>query len=644
MVSKASKAFPRLFSQKNAQAAQQETQSIFRSFMALALLVGSAFALVFVTEFISRGTTTDIGDFLFSPKRPGLTTVGAVTLILLALDAILGRRLLSLFIVTPALLALGFISAQKKTYLSDPLYPSDMLFGRQIVELLPAMVRAQPFVAVGLVIGIAVLSVVIVWAWIVVRRRSQPIGILARSVRLMVALPLLLGLGSLMEHSKFSYIRDRLNVIPMMWDQQENYRHNGFLMAFAFNIPMANVSAPHGYGENTMADLTADGSAFAVNKSTRPDVIMIMSESLWDPKRLDNVNFNRDPMPFIRSMESGNVFSPEFGGMTANVEFEALTGFTNAFLPYGSIPYQQYIRQPVPSLATFFRAEGYSAVAIHPFQEWFWNRKEVYKNFGFEEFLSEDKLPAMEKRGTFASDKALTEQIISTVENAEKPMFLFSVTLQGHGPYEASRYAQNSIKSEGPLSTYAQQQLETYSEGVREANVEFKRLINWAKKRDRETVIVFFGDHLPPLGDAFVETGYMPKAVATRRAPVDVMKKEHETPLVIWSSKTGVRKDVGSISPAFLPFHIVQLAGFADPFYTGVLGDVLKEYRVVDRHMLVGADGEPTADWMTQGGKLSATLSDYRHIQHDMMFGKEYGRGKFFPGFEWLQENLQPES
>ena len=38
------------------------------------------------------------------------------------------------------------------------------------------------------------------------------------------------------------------------------------------------------------------------------------------------------------------MFSPEFGGMTANVEFEALTGFSNAFLPYGSIPYQQYVR------------------------------------------------------------------------------------------------------------------------------------------------------------------------------------------------------------------------------------------------------------------------------------------------------------
>ena len=64
-------------------------------------------------------------------------------------------------------------------------------------------------------------------------------------------------------------------------------------------------------------------------------------------------------MPNVRAVRSGSMFSPEFGGMTANVEFEALTGFSNAFLPYGSIPYQQYVRGPVPSLATFFRSEGY---------------------------------------------------------------------------------------------------------------------------------------------------------------------------------------------------------------------------------------------------------------------------------------------
>ncbi|WP_409558837.1 LTA synthase family protein [Agrobacterium sp.] len=597
-----------------------------------------ALLLVVILEWIARGTLTDVGSFLTSTARPGMTTVAAIFLAMIALDAIFGRHYQSFIIAVPALLIPAFISSQKQFYLSDPLYPSDMLFGRQIFQLLPAMLQARPMAAVGVFAGIVISIVAIIWTARFIYKASPSLSRTGRIWRLALAVPVLAGLGSLMEYSQYSWIRDRLNIIPMMWDQKENYRHNGFVMAFTFNIPMANVSAPDAYNANNIADIYADGSAFAVNNSKRPDVIVIMSESLWDPRRLSNVSLTPDPMPTLRATQSGNVFSPEFGGMTANVEFEALTGFSNAFLPYGSIPYQQYIRGPVPSLATFFRAEGYSAIAMHPFQEWFWNRKEVYKSFGFEEFRSEENMPAMEKRGIFASDESLFEQIMGAADSAENPLFLFAVTLQGHGPYEANRYANNTIRVDGKgnLSPAAEEALSTYAQGVNEADKSMSRLIDWAKKRNRETIIVTFGDHLPPLGRAFVESGYMPGMVATRRAPLDVMKKEHETPLVVWSSKTGTRKNIGSISPALLPYHILKTAGMDDPFYTGMLGRVQKQYPVVDRHMLVDAKQNGIADWSISSKSIPSVIRDYRLLQYDMMFGEKHGQSRFFPGFDWL--------
>ncbi|MCZ7852773.1 MULTISPECIES: LTA synthase family protein [Agrobacterium] len=604
----------------------------------LANLTVASVVLVVALEWIARGSLTDVGAFLTSSARPGMTTIAAVLALLVALDALLGRRYLSLIALAPLCALTGLISAQKQTYLSDPLYPSDLLFGRQILELLPTMLRAQPMTAALVALGIFATIAALTGLWLLARRHSPGLSWRERAAGLALALPLLAGLASLMDYSHYSWVRDRLNIIPMMWDQQENYRHNGFLMAFAFNIPMANVAAPQGYGENAIADLTSKPAAFAANKGDYPDVIMLMSESLWDPKRLENVKLSDDPMPTIRAKRSGNVFSPEFGGMTANVEFEALTGFSNAFLPYGSIPYQQYIRRPVPSLASFFRGEGYSAIAMHPFQEWFWNRKQVYANFGFEEFRSEETLPAMEKRGNFASDDALMDEIMATAEKAQNPLFLFAVTLQGHGPYEATRYAKNTIGVEGDLSASASQALATYSQGVAEADEALLKLMRWAKKRDRETIIVLFGDHLPPLGQTFVESGYMPGMVASRRAPLEVMKKEHETPLVVWSSKKGVRKNIGTISPALLPYHVLKTAGFSDPFYTGMLGEVQQAFSVVDRHMLVTADGKAQPDWSIAANAVPEVLRDYRMLQFDMMFGQQYGRERFFPGFNWLHE------
>lgn len=604
----------------------------------LANLTVASVVLVVALEWIARGSLTDVGAFLTSSARPGMTTIAAVLALLVALDALLGRRYLSLIALAPLCALTGLISAQKQTYLSDPLYPSDLLFGRQILELLPTMLRAQPMTAALVALGIFATIAALTGLWLLARRHSPGLSWRERAAGLALALPLLAGLASLMDYSHYSWVRDRLNIIPMMWDQQENYRHNGFLMAFAFNIPMANVAAPQGYGENAIADLTSKPAAFAANKGDYPDVIMLMSESLWDPKRLENVKLSDDPMPTIRAKRSGNVFSPEFGGMTANVEFEALTGFSNAFLPYGSIPYQQYIRRPVPSLASFFRGEGYSAIAMHPFQEWFWNRKQVYANFGFEEFRSEETLPAMEKRGNFASDDALMDEIMATAEKAQNPLFLFAVTLQGHGPYEATRYAKNTIGVEGDLSASASQALATYSQGVAEADEALLKLMRWAKKRDRETIIVLFGDHLPPLGQTFVESGYMPGMVASRRAPLEVMKKEHETPLVVWSSKKGVRKNIGTISPALLPYHVLKTAGFSDPFYTGMLGEVQQAFSVVDRHMLVTADGKAQPDWSIAANAVPEVVRDYRMLQFDMMFGQQYGRERFFPGFNWLHE------
>ncbi len=594
--------------------------------------VALSFAIVLSVELLSRSDYSDIPEFFLSASRPGWTTVGVVMLVLLTLDALFGRRYLSLLVAAPLALIPAFISGEKRLYLSDPLYPTDLAFGRQILELLPAMVKDRPMTAIALAVGIILGSIGLVFLTRLAWRRLPKMTSTRRIAQIAIAAPLLMSFASLMDYSSFSWLRDRLQVIPMMWDQKENYRHNGFLMAFAFNVPMANVTAPKGYSADAVSQIQPPVAGVASGSGERPDVIMLMSESLWDPTRLPNVKLTPDPMPFMRAQMAGHVFSPEFGGMTPNVEFEALTGFSNAFLPYGSIPYQQYIRRKMPTLATFFRSQGYAARAIHPYQAWFWNRGEVYKEFGFEEFKSEENLPPMDKRGIFASDDALFKEIMNEGDAMDKPFFFFSVTLQGHGPYEPNRYRNNTINIDSTLPPAEREALATYAQGVKEADDSLKMLMDWASKRKRETIIVLWGDHLPPLGPVYTATGYMPEQVATRKASVDVMKREHETPLLVWSNRSGAKTDLGTISPAFIPYHLVKLAGFEHPYYTGFLGKVHEKYDIVDRYQLVDTANKPTPDWSRGAAPLDPLIRDFRFLQHDMMFGKQYGLDRFFPG------------
>lgn len=595
---------------------------------ALVSLLASA-ALVFSVELIFRGDFLSTVGFFLQPFKPGWTTVILFALILVALDAVLGRRHLSLLVVAPLILALAFIGHQKSFYLGDPLYPTDFLYARQIVELMPLLVRDRPFTGVAMAIGIIGGLALLIYAWRTWRRRAPAIPYKGRLARLIISVPLLAFFASIMDYATFSWSRDRLQIIPMMWDQKENYNSNGFALAFALNVPMAHVTAPPGYSEKAIAAIAKPEAAVSMPEQ-KPDIIVVMSESFWDPTGLPNVKITPDPIPTVRGLQSGHMFSPEFGGMTANIEFEALTGFSNAFLPAGSIPYQQYVRAPIPSVATFLKSEGYATRAIHPGTSWFWNRTPVYKDFGFDDFKSEENLPNMAKRGPLASDASMTEEIIKEADATEDPFFFFAVSLQNHGPYEPHRYPDPTHTVQASTSQWAQDSLLSFTEGASDADKGLQQLIDWANKRQRPTVIAFFGDHLPPLGPVYVETGFLKEPVAPRRESPDQMLLHHQTPLVVWSNKTGPVKDMGAVSPAFLPYHILKTAGITHPYYTGFLGEMRKQYSVVDRNLLLSAQGDATPDWAREK-EIDPEIRDFRFLQYDMMFGKRKAAPDFFP-------------
>ncbi|WP_330999177.1 LTA synthase family protein [Oryzicola mucosus] len=601
-----------------------------RALVSLGFTLAVSTLLVFFVELIARGSFADSIAFLSQPHRPGWSTVVLIVVLAIGLDALLGRRHNGFLIIGPIFLVLAFVGQQKSLYLGDPLYPTDFLYSRQIVELMPLLVGERPIMALATVLAVLVSIGGLVWSWRYWRRRADSIAFAARLSRLAIAVPALVAFASMMDYATFSWVRDRLQIVPMMWDQKENYRSNGFTLAFALNLPMAKVSAPAGYSERAVNAIGKPGVAIAL-PDEQPDIIMVMNESFWDPTRLPDVTIKPDPIGFIRSTQSGHVFSPEFGGMTANVEFEALTGFSNAFLPTGSIPYQQYIRTPIPSLATFLRSEGYETRAIHPFAGWFWNRSMVYQALGFETFMSEETLPKLKKRGTLASDAALVGEIIRQADAQKQPFFFFAVTLQGHGPYPPGRYGKETRHEvEANTTGWARDSIATFAEGAADADDSLKTLVEWARKRERPTVIAFFGDHLPPLGDVYVQTGFMEGPVAPRRAPLDDMMAQHETPLLVWSNKTGTERRIGTISPAFLPLHVLESAGISHPYYTGFLGKMRGSYKVIDRNLLLGQDGAADQDWLREP-KLDRDLKNFRLLQYDMMFGGKHGTRRYFP-------------
>lgn len=105
-------------------------------------------------------------------------------------------------------------------------------------------------------------------------------------------------------------------------------------------------------------------------------MIMILSESFSDPTRVPGITLSEDPMPNIRALKntttSGLMLSPGYGGGTANIEYQALTGWDLALFDNSmQVPYQQLVpHQKVTETFNQLWNDRYGAsgsIAFHPY-------------------------------------------------------------------------------------------------------------------------------------------------------------------------------------------------------------------------------------------------------------------------------------
>lgn len=166
------------------------------------------------------------------------------------------------------------------------------------------------------------------------------------------------------------------------------YQMNGFIVSFVSNMQYLDVSKPANYSVEKVQEILEPYIEAEEVDSVYPNIIVIMNEAFSDPDVLGDFETNIDYMPFIRSLSEntvkGQLMVSVKGGNTANSEYEFLTGNSMAFLPSGSVPYQQYIHGDMPSVASQLKNLGYDMFSIHPYRANGWNRDKVYKYFGFD--------------------------------------------------------------------------------------------------------------------------------------------------------------------------------------------------------------------------------------------------------------------
>ena len=405
-------------------------------------------------------------------------------------------------------------------------------------------------------------------------------------------------------------------------DQAYNYQTNGFILATISNLQTKTQKQPEGYSKEAVQKIVQKYQKIAEenNKNRKKlsdekvNVVYVMSESFIDPalgKHLYDYG-NKEPIPYTqeikKSQSSGWAASSEYGGGTANVEFEALTGLSNFFL--NSIPYTSIVpaNKDTPSIVKNFNENGYKTIAMHPYNRNMYRRETVYPNLGFQEYKSADDFKNNSKidNSKYISDESAFNEVLTELKNSQKPEFIHLVTMQNHMPYEENAYSEHnfSVNARNGANPENAKTIQAYLEGISRSDKAMKNFLSEIEKLNEKTIVVFWGDHWPGIyGEMFEK---------------ELNKNDiRRTPLFVYSNFEKEKQDLGTSSLIYN--QILALNAFnskLSPFQY-LLSDLREKYPTLTKQFI-------------KANEKSDILKDFEMIEYDILSGNKYSRGDFY--------------
>lgn len=345
---------------------------------------------------------------------------------------------------------------------------------------------------------------------------------------------------------------------------------NGCIVNFLLKIRESRMEVPNGYDTESLR-VTLDKYEDETLKEY-PNIIVIVNESFADFTQIGDLNTNMKVLPFYESLnentQKGYVYSSIYGGETPKSEYEFLTGNSLVLLPRGLNPFMVTVDDKTYSVVSELRSRGYYAIGMHPFQKNGWNRENVYPDLGFDKSLFEEDFPNSKRIGSLISDKSMYDKIISEYKQSQKPVFIYGMTMQNHGPYTKDNRP-DTIK----LKNIDCPEAEQYLSLAHESDKAIKYLIDYFKDTDEKTVIVFFGDHQPALPESFYDELHGGKITNQQ-----LMQK---VPYFIWTNYD-IKEQRKNTSINYLSNDMYEIAGFM-PKYNQFLEDIQDTIPIINQ-------------------------------------------------------------
>jgi phosphoglycerol transferase MdoB-like AlkP superfamily enzyme len=491
-----------------------------RSFGArAALMIAVVIAFALLTSLLDGGLGVSPSQWL---KQPHFALANALPALLLGgLLLVLTRRLLLSFGLAFLLQGVFYaVNSLKVANLGTPLLPDDFRMVGQLrrggAHLLFGYLPHSPWPYLGLLLAVALVAAIWRFEPPLFARRTGGKRLLAGGVMAVALVSLLMGT------SAWSRIYNGHVLWMEPWSAASTSVHSGLISSLVmFQLQNGhNKRKPDHVAASQLIDQSAaeikQYMQTPANGHDLPDIVVIQSESFFDPtimRGYEQSQFTPNLKRLAEHGASGPLHVPTFGGGTIRTEFEVLTGLSLRYFDNLQFPYLQMNKKSVPSLVRTLNGHGYDTTALHGNDPTFWNRSTAFKALGFNRFVSQSSFPANAANdGKYMADSAMTDEIMAQLKDSGPPQFIFAISIEAHGPYDvepAHADERDAIQVPNGLAAVDKRELQNYIYHMRHADAELGRLVAWLAKRNRPSLVLFYGDHLPGLTDSYRTTGFV---------------------------------------------------------------------------------------------------------------------------------------
>ena len=557
-------------------------------------------------------------DYLDHPALVALNLLPPVVLMAL-LYGLSGRAWLAYALTALPVLGLAAGNAYKMFFRDDPVIAADLLLLGEAGNM-AGKYQLFLFGKLAAALGCALLSA----ALLALLARGRPLGRFRAGIA-GTALACAAALSPL--YASDQVYQDNANEEHInKWSVTQQYVSRGLLYPFLHSVEDAFPRPPEGYDQREAEGWLAQYEDAAIPEDKKVNLVGIMLEAFTDFSQFEEIQFSQDVYAVWHALEqegySGSLLANIFAGGTVNTERAFLTGVGDGNYDY---------RGDAPSYVRYLKGQGYRATGSHPSYNWFYNRQNVNAYLGFDSYrFTEDYFGPVYGADPVLNDDGFLPDLTRTVlEQLEQdaPLFSFSVTYQGHGPYgdrECWWGEPEDFFTNPGLDDASRYILSNYLGSVMATQRHLADMVDAFRASDEPIVLVVFGDHKPWLGNG--NSVYHALGVTLDQDSQEGFYNYWSTPYLIWANgaaKAALGRDVRGkgpdISPCFLMNVLFEQLGWTGDAYMQAVDPCRAELPVIHSHgARLTAAGELTAQLPPEQKELARRflcLSYYRAHQ-----------------------------